>query len=75
MEGEYYAFGHECPHQSTPLGGVPLMRKRLLRCPEHGSTFDVTTGECVLASDDGWKGPMTTFPCRIVDGVVEVATG
>jgi 3-phenylpropionate/trans-cinnamate dioxygenase ferredoxin subunit len=52
-EGVYCAFSPQCPHQATPLGGLPLSRGRLLRCPEHGSMFDVTTGECVLASNDG----------------------
>jgi 3-phenylpropionate/trans-cinnamate dioxygenase ferredoxin component len=54
--GDYFAFPSQCPHQGTDLGGLTLLRGRLLRCPEHGSTFDVTTGQCVLASDDGWTG-------------------
>ncbi len=69
------AFQSMCPHQETPLGGVPLLRGVLLRCPEHGSVFDVSTGECVLASDDGWSGPMRTFRTQVVDGVVQVSLG
>jgi nitrite reductase/ring-hydroxylating ferredoxin subunit len=69
---DFYAFSHQCPHQATPLGGLPLQRGRLLRCPEHGSMFDVTTGACVLASQDGWTGQLPTYPTRVVDGVVEV---
>lgn len=72
-DGEWCAFEHNCPHQATPLGGLPLQRKRLLRCPEHGSMFDVTTGECVLPSNDGWSGPMRTYRCRVVDDVVQVS--
>jgi len=68
------AFSSNCPHQDTPLGGVPLMRKVLLRCPEHGTVFDVTTGECVLPSDDGWSGPMPTYATRVIDDVVQVST-
>lgn len=67
------AFEHLCPHQATQLGGLPLTRKVLLQCPEHGSMFDVTTGECVLPSQDGWSGPLRTYPTRVVDGVVQVA--
>jgi 3-phenylpropionate/trans-cinnamate dioxygenase ferredoxin subunit len=72
VEGAYCAFSHECPHQSTPLGGLPLSRGRLLRCPEHGSMFDVTTGECVLPSNDGWSGPLPRFETRVVADVVQV---
>jgi 3-phenylpropionate/trans-cinnamate dioxygenase ferredoxin subunit len=73
VEGEFCAFSHQCPHQATPLGGVPLFRSRLIRCPEHGSIFDVTTGQCVLPSQDGWTGQLPTFPTRVVDDVVEVS--
>lgn len=76
LDGESFcAFSHECPHQGTPLGGLSLLRGRLLRCPEHGSTFDVTTGQCVLASDDGWTGILPTYPTRVVDGVVQIDLG
>ena len=70
--GTWCAFQSTCPHQSTPLGGVPLLRQVLVRCPEHGSTFDVTTGRCVLPSDDGWSGPLRTYPARVVGDVVQV---
>ena len=75
VEGTYYAFSHECPHQATPLGGLPLIRGRLLRCPEHGSTFDITTGQCVLASNDGWTGTLPTFETRVVGEAVQVSFG
>lgn len=74
-DGNWYAYESTCPHQSTPLGGVPLLRRTLLRCPEHGSTFDVATGRCVLASQDGWSGPLRTYRTRVVDGVVQVSLG
>jgi 3-phenylpropionate/trans-cinnamate dioxygenase ferredoxin subunit len=72
-DGTWCAFEHMCPHQATPLGGLPLMRGVLLRCPEHGSTFDVTTGQCVLPSDDGWTGTLRTFRTQVVDDIVQVA--
>ena len=72
-DGTWCAFEHMCPHQATPLGGLPLMRGVLLRCPEHGSTFDVTTGQCVLPSDDGWTGTLRTFRTQVVDDVVRVS--
>jgi 3-phenylpropionate/trans-cinnamate dioxygenase ferredoxin component len=73
VDGTYCAFSHQCPHQATPLGGLPLFRGRLIRCPEHGSVFDVTTGQCVLASQDGWTGELPLYQTRVVDDVVEVS--
>jgi 3-phenylpropionate/trans-cinnamate dioxygenase ferredoxin subunit len=73
VDGEFHAFTNTCPHQSTPLGGLSLMRGRLIRCPEHGSTFDVTTGQCVLASQDGWSGTLPRYETRVVDDVVQVS--
>jgi nitrite reductase/ring-hydroxylating ferredoxin subunit len=35
--------------------------------------FDVTTGQCVLPSQDGWTGPLMLYPTRVVGDVVEVA--
>jgi 3-phenylpropionate/trans-cinnamate dioxygenase ferredoxin subunit len=72
-DGTWCAFESQCPHQATALGGLPLMRGVLLRCPEHGSMFDVTTGQCVLPSDDGWTGTLRTYPTQVVDDVVQVA--
>jgi 3-phenylpropionate/trans-cinnamate dioxygenase ferredoxin subunit len=74
-DGSWCAYQHMCPHQATPLGGVPLMRKRLVQCPEHGSVFDVMTGECLMPSQDGWSGPMQTYQTRVVDDVVQVSLG
>ncbi|HLH47097.1 MAG TPA: Rieske (2Fe-2S) protein [Acidimicrobiales bacterium] len=71
-EDGFAAYQSMCPHQATPLGGLPLQRNRLIRCPEHGSMFDVRTGQCVLASQDGWSGPLTTYEVRVVDSVVQV---
>jgi nitrite reductase/ring-hydroxylating ferredoxin subunit len=50
-----------------------LTRNVLLRCPEHGSIFDVTTGQCVLPSEDGWSGPLRTYRTQVVDDVVQVS--
>jgi nitrite reductase/ring-hydroxylating ferredoxin subunit len=71
-DGTWCAYESTCPHQSTPLGGIPLLRKTLLRCPEHGSTFDVATGQCVLPSQDGWTGTLQVYPTRVVEDVVQV---
>lgn len=72
VEGTWCAFANECPHQGTQLGGLPLQRGRLLRCPEHGSMFDVTTGQCVLPSQDGWSGQLVIYETRVVGEAVQV---
>jgi 3-phenylpropionate/trans-cinnamate dioxygenase ferredoxin subunit len=73
VDGSWCAFESECPHQATPLGGLRLLRKSLLQCPEHGTVFDVSTGQCVLPSDEGWTGPLRTYRTRVVDEVVQVS--
>ncbi|HLY82617.1 MAG TPA: Rieske 2Fe-2S domain-containing protein [Acidimicrobiales bacterium] len=73
VDGRFCAFATECPHQATVLGGLSLQRGRLIRCPEHGSMFDVTTGECVLPSQDGWRGNLRLYRTRVVDDVVQVS--
>jgi len=75
VDGTFCAYASECPHQATPLGGLSLQRGRLIRCPEHGSMFDVTTGECVLASQDGWTGVLPTYATRVEGEVVQVSFG
>lgn len=72
-EGAWYAFESQCPHQATPLGGLRLLRRTLLQCPQHGSVFDVATGQCVLASEDGWSGTLRTYGTRVVGDVVQVS--
>lgn len=68
----YSVFEPTCPHQSTQLGGLPLTRKCLIQCPEHGSVFDLRDGSCVLPSNDGWSGQLGVYPTRIEDDVVQV---
>jgi nitrite reductase/ring-hydroxylating ferredoxin subunit len=35
--------------------------------------FDVTTGQCVLPSNDGWSGQLRTYRTQVVDDVVQVS--
>ncbi len=73
VEGEFFAFGNFCPHQATPLGGQPLQRKCVIVCPEHHSMYDVRSGDCVMASDDGFEGHLKMYETRVVDDVVQVS--
>ncbi len=44
-DGDYHALSNSCPHAGGPLG-EGTMEGSILRCPYHGWTFDVTTGQC-----------------------------
>lgn len=47
VEDKIYAINHVCPHQGGPLAEGGLEGK-VVTCPWHGWSFDVTTGECTF---------------------------
>lgn len=63
-EGEFVAYSTKCPHQGGPITQVD---GDTVRCPSHGSVFNIATGEPV-------SGPaatgMTTVPVRDDNGTV-----
>ncbi|EFK55351.1 Rieske 2Fe-2S domain-containing protein [Corynebacterium genitalium ATCC 33030] len=67
-EGEFLAYSTVCPHQGNPISQV---NGDTVRCPAHGSSFDIATGEPV-------EGPaqsgMTPAPVR-QEGDTVVAGG
>lgn len=50
VDGELHAVDGHCPHRGAPLGEGSL-RGRVLTCPWHRWTFDVTTGRCLSHPD------------------------
>ena len=69
---ELFAIGNRCTHQKAPLHRGPVKFSgslRTVRCPLHGSTFDLATGRVI-------QGPATrpepAYETRVVDGVVEI---
>lgn len=69
---ELFAIGNRCTHQQAPLHRGPVKVSgslRTVRCPLHGSTFDLATGRVI-------QGPATrpepSYETRVVDGVVEI---
>ncbi len=44
FDGTYYAIGDTCTHRGGPLSEGDLDGK-VVSCPWHGATFDVTTGD------------------------------
>ncbi|MBW3573492.1 MAG: Rieske 2Fe-2S domain-containing protein [Actinobacteria bacterium] len=70
VDGTYCAVADECPHAGASLGAGTLDGTSL-RCPRHGGTFDVRTGE-VLAGPP--EEPAACHPIEVVDGVVRLPT-
>ena len=69
---EVFAIGNRCTHMGAPLARGPVTfagSLRTVRCPLHGSTFDLSNGKVM-------KGPATepvpAFETRVTDGVVEI---
>lgn len=59
--GEAWAvYDSRCPHQGTeiPLAGLEGGK---LRCPKHGWTFDMESGQCV----SGGNRPLNRLPSRV----------
>lgn len=48
VDGEFYAVSNICPHSVRPiLEHKSSMNEGQVKCPHHGSIFDVTTGDVV----------------------------
>lgn len=69
---EVFAIGNRCTHMGAPLAKGPVTfagSLRTVRCPLHGSTFDLSSGKVM-------KGPATesvpAFETRVTEGVIEL---
>ena len=49
-EGAFYAIGNRCSHRGGPLG-QGLLDGRVLLCPWHAWTYDVSTGVSTVNPD------------------------
>jgi 3-phenylpropionate/trans-cinnamate dioxygenase ferredoxin subunit len=56
-----------CTHAAAPLDRGRASHGSIT-CPVHGARFDLRSGACVNAPYD----PLRVYPCRVVDGQVEV---
>lgn len=65
-----FAVENQCSHAEQPLEGGRV-RNGWIACPFHGARFDLETGE---ALGPPATAPLQTFPLRIVDGMIEIAT-
>jgi 3-phenylpropionate/trans-cinnamate dioxygenase ferredoxin subunit len=68
VSGKYYAIGDVCTHDDGPLGDGELDGYQIV-CPRHGARFDIRNGRALTLPavvDTPW------YPCRVVDGWVEI---
>jgi 3-phenylpropionate/trans-cinnamate dioxygenase ferredoxin subunit len=70
IDDEVYAIGDVCSHANVSLSeGEVWTDERELECPQHGSTFDLKTGEPVTLPA---TQPVPVYGVEVVDGVVTV---
>jgi nitrite reductase/ring-hydroxylating ferredoxin subunit len=74
-----YAVDSVCPHVGGLLSDGVLGGRRLT-CPVHGAVFDVANGNVLvdpfgIDPPEGGVGPLSCYPTRIVDGMIEVDLG
>ena len=67
-EGQVYAFQEFCTHRYGPLSEGAI-RDCQVRCPWHGSCFDVRSGK---VTEGPAKVDLKTFPARVRDGKIEI---
>ena len=69
VEGRICAADDTCTHEDASLSKGSL-QGALVKCPLHGSRFDVCTGE---ALEDPAEEDLRTYPVRVEDGRILVA--
>ena len=63
VDGVVHATDEMCTHEDAPLCTGSL-QGHFVKCPLHGSRFDLITGE---PSDDPADQPLVVYPVRIED--------
>lgn len=63
VHGSFFATENLCPHRGGPLG-EGMLHGKVVSCPWHAWTFDVTTGICTFHSEARVK----TYPVRVENG-------
>jgi len=68
VDGVARATINRCTHAAAAFAPGGRMRRGVLMCPAHGARFRVDDGQCI----GGTYRALRTFPCREVDGWIEV---
>lgn len=66
---QFFAFENRCTHDNEALVGGRI-RKCSIVCPWHGARFSLKNGNPY--GPPAFE-PITTYPVRVVDGMVEVS--
>ena len=66
--GTIYAADEMCTHEDASLCTGSL-KGHLVKCPLHGSRFDLTTGKPL---EDPAEDPLTVYPVKIIDNEIYV---
>lgn len=69
VEGAVHAADEMCTHEDAPLCTGSL-KSHYVKCPLHGSRFDLTTGE---AMEDPADAPLRIYPVRIENDAILVS--
>ncbi len=69
VEGAFYAFNDNCPHQDFPLSESILEDCRI-SCVLHGWSFDVRDGRPYPPL---LRPFLVTYPVRIEDGAIQIS--
>ena len=70
VDGEFFAIDDTCTHEEASLSEGELYGD-IVECPLHGAAFNVRTGEVEAFPA---VVPVDTYPVRVVDDEVQVAT-
>ena len=64
VEGRFYAADDACTHEEASLS-TGFLKGELVKCPLHGSRFNVCTGE---ALEEPAEEDLRTYPVRLEGG-------
>ena len=68
VNGVFYATDDTCTHEDASLSSGSL-KGELVKCPLHGSRFDVRSGEPMEDPAEEW---LKCYPVKVEDGIVLV---
>ena len=73
VEGRFYAIDDTCTHEDASLS-TGVLQGNLVRCPLHGSRFNVCTGEVL---EEPAEQNLRIYPVRVQGGrvLVNLAAG
>ncbi|MBX2880649.1 MAG: non-heme iron oxygenase ferredoxin subunit [Granulosicoccus sp.] len=64
VKDQVYAMDDRCTHEDVSLS-LGALQDHCIRCPLHGSRFDVRTGQVL---DEPAEENLTTYPITVVEG-------